>query len=56
MMEPGYKDRSVEVEHTEVQRKSDSSLVASAFIKYAAYIIIFFGALFFLVKYVFPMF
>ncbi|MEK5252946.1 MULTISPECIES: hypothetical protein [Paenibacillus] len=56
MMEPGYKDRSVEVEHTEVQRKSDSSVVASTFIKYAAYIIIFFGALFFLVKYVFPMF
>lgn len=41
MMEPGYKDRSVEVEHTEVQRKSDSSVVASTFIKYAAYIIIF---------------
>lgn len=56
MMVPGYKDRSVEVEHTEVQRKSDSSLVASTFIKYAAYIIIFFGAHFFLVKDVFPMF
>lgn len=56
MMEPGYKDRSVEVEHTEVQKKSDSSVVASTFIKYAAYIIIFFGFLFFLVKYVFPKF
>lgn len=41
LMEPGYKDRSVEVEHREVQRKSDSSVVASTFIKYAAYIIIF---------------
>ena len=38
------------------RKKSDSSLVASTFIKYAAYIIIFFGLLYFLVKYVFPMF
>ncbi|MBW4081566.1 hypothetical protein [Paenibacillus sp. S150] len=56
MMEPNYKDRSVEVERTEVHKKSDSSVVASTFIKYAAYIIIIFGILFFLVKYVFPMF
>lgn len=55
-MESGFKDKSVEVEHREVTKKSDSSLVASTFIKYAAYIIIFFGALFFLVKYVFPKF
>lgn len=49
-------DRNIEVERTEVQKKSDSSLVASTFIKYAAYIIIFFGLLYFLVKFVFPMF
>jgi hypothetical protein len=55
-MEPNTKDRSIEVERTEVHRKSDSSLVASTFIKYAAYIIIIFGLLFFLVRYVFPMF
>lgn len=55
-MEPNYKDRSVEVEHREVQKKSDSSLVASTFIKYAAYIIITFGILYFLVRFVFPMF
>ncbi|SET96098.1 hypothetical protein [Paenibacillus sp. NFR01] len=56
-MEPNTtKDRSVEVEHREVQHKSDSSLVASTFIKYAAYVIIIFGILFFLVRYVFPMF
>ncbi|MBD7970599.1 hypothetical protein [Paenibacillus gallinarum] len=48
--------QNVEVERREVQKKSDSSLVASTFIKYAAYIIIFFGLLYFLVKYVFPMF
>lgn len=56
MMEPNYKDRSVEVERTEVRKHSDSSAVASTFIKYAAYIIIIFGILFFLVRYVFPMF
>lgn len=56
MMAPDYKDRSVDVEHREVQKKSDSSVVASTFIKYTAYIIIFFGALYFLVKYVFPLF
>lgn len=55
-MEPNYKDRSVEVERTEVHKKSDSSLVASTFIKYAAYIIIIFGILYFLVRFVFPMF
>lgn len=48
--------QNVEVEHRDVQKKSDSSLVASTFIKYAAYIIIFFGLLYFLVKHVFPMF
>ncbi|MFP4976036.1 hypothetical protein ACE6ED_11575 [Paenibacillus sp. CN-4] len=56
MMDPHYKDSSVEVEHREVQKKSDSSLVASTLIKYLAYIIIFFGLLYFLVRYVFPMF
>ncbi|WP_410513832.1 hypothetical protein PaeBR_05220 [Paenibacillus sp. BR2-3] len=55
-MDPNYKDKSIEVERTEVHKKSDSSAVASTFIKYAAYLIIFFGLLFFLVKYVFPMF
>ncbi|HUC92799.1 MAG TPA: hypothetical protein VMS09_12365 [Paenibacillus sp.] len=49
-------NRNVEVEERHVEKKSDSSLVAATFIKYAAYIIIFFGALYFLVRYVFPMF
>jgi len=48
--------RNIEVEERHVEKKSDSSLVASTFIKYAAYVIIFFGALYFLVRYVFPMF
>lgn len=48
--------RNVEIEKTSVEKKVDSSMVASTFIKYAAYVVIFFGALWFLVKYVFPMF
>ncbi|MEC0123617.1 hypothetical protein [Paenibacillus pabuli] len=48
--------KTVEVEHKDIQQKSDSSMVASTFIKYAAYVIIFFGFLYFLVKYVFPKF
>ncbi|NIK76280.1 hypothetical protein FHS15_001387 [Paenibacillus castaneae] len=48
--------RNVEIEERHVEKKSDSSMVAATFIKYAAYIVIFFGALYFLVRYVFPMF
>ncbi|WP_169823384.1 hypothetical protein [Paenibacillus yonginensis] len=46
----------VDVEHREIHKSSDSSRVASTFIKYAAYIILFFGFLYFLVRYVFPRF
>lgn len=48
--------RNIDIEERHVEKKSDSSLVASTFIKYAAYIIIIFGVLYFLVHYVFPMF
>lgn len=48
--------RNVEIEETHVERKSDSSKVIATFIKYAAYLVIFFGLLYFLVRYVFPMF
>jgi len=48
--------RNIEVEERHVERKSDSSKVAATFIKYAAYLIIFFGILIFLIRYVFPMF
>lgn len=48
--------RNIDIEERHVENKSDSSLVASTFIKYAAYIVIIFGILYFLVRYVFPMF
>lgn len=45
--------KNIEVKREE---RTDNSLVGATFIKYAAYIIIFFGLLWFLIKYVFPMF
>jgi hypothetical protein len=49
-------DHDVDIEERHVEHKSDSSLVLSTFIKYAAYLIIFFGILYFIVRYVFPWF
>lgn len=49
-------DVDVERRDTRIEERRDSSRVASTFIKYAAYLIIFFGFLYFLVRYVFPMF
>ncbi|WP_172797556.1 hypothetical protein [Bacillus sp. FJAT-27445] len=45
--------RNVEVRKEE---HSDSSRVGSTFIKYAAYLIIFFGVLWFLINYILPKF
>ncbi|MCY9589298.1 hypothetical protein ACFVVQ_01590 [Paenibacillus chitinolyticus] len=49
-------DKNVDIEQRHIEKRSDSSAVASTFIKYAAYLIIFFGFLYFLIKYVFPKF
>lgn len=47
-------DRDVDIERRE--KKTDSSKVGVAIIKYGAYLVIFFGILWFLINYVFPMF
>ncbi|MGM8213923.1 hypothetical protein ACLIBH_14240 [Virgibacillus sp. W0430] len=47
-------DKDIEVNRKE--KKSDSSKVGVAIIKYITYLIIFFGILWFLINYVFPMF
>jgi hypothetical protein len=47
-------NRNMDIEEVRVEKKSDSSLVASTFIKYAAYIVILFGILYFLVQYILP--
>ncbi|WP_010174955.1 hypothetical protein [Bacillus coahuilensis] len=38
------------------EEEKNSSMVASTFIKYAAYLIIFFGIIWFLINYVWPVF
>jgi len=47
-------NKDVNVERTE--KKSDSSKVGVAVIKYATYLIIFFALLWFIINYIFPMF
>ncbi|WP_187695455.1 hypothetical protein [Oceanobacillus piezotolerans] len=48
------RDENVEIEHRE--KKTDSSKVASTFIKYAAYVVILLIVLWFLANYILPMF
>lgn len=45
----------VEIERREIERKSNSGVIWSALIRYAAYLIMLFGILYFLVQYVIPM-
>ncbi|WP_019412763.1 hypothetical protein [Paenisporosarcina sp. TG20] len=45
--------KNIEVRREE---KTDSGLVGATFIKYSAYLIIFFAVLWVLINYVFPMF
>ncbi|MFC4303641.1 hypothetical protein [Cohnella boryungensis] len=48
--------RNLEVEQVHVEKRSDSSKVAATFIKYAAYVVITLGILYFLAEYVLPKF
>lgn len=49
-------DKTGEYRNTHVEKKADYTAVAIAFIKYAAYVIIFFGFLYFVVEYILPFF
>lgn len=49
-------DKNGEYKKTHIEKKVDYTAVAIAFIRYAAYIIIFFGFLWFVVKYILPFF
>ncbi|WP_372663482.1 hypothetical protein [Cohnella sp.] len=46
--------RNMDIEEVHVEKRKNSSLVAATFIKYAAYVIIFLGVLYFLAVYVLP--
>ena len=59
MADDNRKDEVVEdvnIKNESVTRKEDPSMVGATFIKYAAYIIILLIVLYFLIKFVFPMF
>ncbi|MFC0272128.1 hypothetical protein ACFFIX_11760 [Metabacillus herbersteinensis] len=47
--------KRVNVEQKE-ENKTNHSLVGATFIKYAAYLVIFFGIIWFLISYILPMF
>ena len=49
-------DRTGEYHNTHIEKKVDYTAVAIAFIKYAAYVVIFFGFLYFIVRYILPFF
>jgi hypothetical protein len=46
----------IDKKETHIEEKSDSSMVLTTFIKYAAYLTIFFGILYFLIHYMIPKF
>jgi hypothetical protein len=48
-------DKNGEYKNTHIEKRTDYTAVAIAFIRYASYIIIFFGLLWFLVKYILPL-
>ena len=48
-------ERTGEYKSTSVEKRADYTIVATTFIKYTAYIIIFFGFLYFVVRYVLPL-
>ncbi len=48
-------ERIGEYKSTNVEKKADYTIVVTTFIKYTAYIIIFFGFLYFVVKYILPL-
>jgi len=46
----------IDKKETHIEKKTDSSLVLTSLIKYAAYLIIFFGVMYFLIQYILPKF
>ncbi len=47
--------KHINIERKE-EKKSNNSFVGATFIKYTAYLIIFFGIIWFLIQYILPMF
>lgn len=48
-------DKKVEIEKTNIDKSFDGSAFGSVVVKYAAYLAIFFGLMYFIVVYILPM-
>ncbi|MDB5052701.1 MAG: hypothetical protein JWM44_751 [Bacilli bacterium] len=46
----------IDKKEVHIEKKSDSSAVLTTLIKYAAYLVIFFGVLYFIIHYIIPLF
>jgi len=46
----------IDKKETHIEKRTDSSLVLTTLIKYSAYLIVFFGVMYFLIKYILPKF
>ena len=55
-MENENENKKVEVEKTNVEKKFDGSALGSVIVKYVAYLVIFFGLLYFIAKVILPLF
>lgn len=49
-------DKKVEIEKVSIDKSFDGSAFGSTVVKYAAYLVIFFGLMYFIVVYILPMF
>ena len=49
-------DKKVEIEKINIDKRFDGSAFGSVEVKYGAYLLIFFGLLYFIVVYILPMF
>ena len=49
-------DKKVEIEKVNIEKRFDGSALGSVVVKYAAYLAIFFGLMYFIVVYILPMF
>lgn len=49
-------NKKVEIEKINIDKRFDGSAFGSAVVKYGAYLLIFFGLLYFIVVYILPMF
>ncbi len=48
-------DKKVEIEKINVEKRFDGSAFGSVVVKYGAYLVIFFGLMYFIINYILPM-